>query len=322
MKRLSDVIQPLREKGISCQLQVSMMDFTTFRLGGLCPLLMHATTPSELQIAITLLHQYALPFILIGGGSNLLVSDHGVDQVVIRYVKDEPDIVIAPHETGAEVTVSGATSFDALALACCRAGLGQLALASGIPGTVGGAVVGNAGAFGWQIADALERVTTVDITGKMQEEHPETIGFSYRDSGLKGSDRYVASVTLRLPLEDQRDLLAKRDEILELRHQKHPDLETDPCAGSFFRNIEPTSKAERRQAAGHFLEEAGAKAMQEGGAGVFPRHANIIVKQTPACKAQDVYTLSKRMARAVQEKFDLSLIREVQALGHFDQPEL
>ena len=108
----------------------------------------------------------------------------------------------------------------------------------------------------------------------------------------------------------------EREEILKIRHEKHPNLKTHPCAGSFFRNIEPTSKAERRQAAGFFLEEAGVKFFRVGGACIFDKHANIIVKSN-GCRSQDVYDLHLQMAKAVKEKFGIDLVREVRFVGEF-----
>ena len=108
----------------------------------------------------------------------------------------------------------------------------------------------------------------------------------------------------------------ERERITELRRTKHPDWRTMPCAGSVFRNIEPTSAAERRQAAGWFLEEAGAKNFRVGGARLFEKHANIIIADADAT-ARDVFDLTKMMVAAVQEKFGFKLEREVTLLGDF-----
>ena len=116
---------------------------------------------------------------------------------------------------------------------------------------------------------------------------------------------------------DQKSLQKKRDEVLALRREKHPDLDDFPCAGSFFRNIEPTSKAGKREAAGWFLEQSGVMKLSSGGARIFERHANIIFK-SQGCRAQDVFDLSAQMARVVKDKFDLNLIREVRFVGKFD----
>jgi UDP-N-acetylmuramate dehydrogenase len=108
----------------------------------------------------------------------------------------------------------------------------------------------------------------------------------------------------------------ERARILELRRTKHPDWRTMPCAGSVFRNVEPTSAAERRQAAGWFLEQAGAGLFQVGGARLFEKHANIIVAD-PGATARDVFELSEKMAAAVRERFGFELEREIRLLGAF-----
>ena len=110
---------------------------------------------------------------------------------------------------------------------------------------------------------------------------------------------------------------AERERILEFRREHHPDWHKEPCAGSVFRNIEPTSAVERRKAAGYFLEEAGVRSFKVGGAKIYEKHANIIVAD-PGCTAQDVWELSEQMAAAVKEKFGIDLVREVQFLGKFN----
>ncbi len=126
----------------------------------------------------------------------------------------------------------------------------------------------------------------------------------------------MLSATFDLPPEHADTLRRERERILEFRREHHPDWHATPCAGSVFRNLEATSAAERRQAAGHFLEEAGAKFMQVGGAHLFEKHANIIIGGD-GCTAQNVWDLSERMKQAVWEKFNIELVREVRFLGNF-----
>ena len=123
-----------------------------------------------------------------------------------------------------------------------------------------------------------------------------------------------AGVNLRDYFE--KALKAERTRILDVRASKHPNLDIAPCAGSFFRNVEPTSSAGRRQAAGWFLERAGAFDLRVGGASVYEKHANIVVKED-GCTAQDVLELSQKMENAVHERFGLRLTREVQLVGDF-----
>ncbi|OGX24371.1 MAG: UDP-N-acetylenolpyruvoylglucosamine reductase [Omnitrophica WOR_2 bacterium RIFCSPHIGHO2_01_FULL_48_9] len=287
-----------------------LCDYTTFRLGGACRGLIACQIPEQLELAVKSLADARLPFILIGGGSNLVVSDQGVDCYVLRYVTDKPLL----EREGNDIIVSGSTSLDALALFSIEQGLAGLEYTSGIPGTVGGAVVGNAGAFGKQVGDVLKSVTLISKTGTRSKVGPEALGFTYRHSNLKERDEIVVAARFALQPGEREKFLEERAKILAIRHEKHPDLATHPCAGSFFRNVEPTSKAEKRQAAGWFLEQAGGKDLKIGGALIFEKHANIIVKG-PQCTADDVYQLSCKMQQIVKEKFHFDLVREVRFVG-------
>ena len=284
---------------------------STFRLGGPCQTLVSCASEEALVHAVRALRGES--FVLIGGGSNILFSDQGYAGCLLRYAAEVPAI----QREGNRLHVGGATTLDDLAAYSVEAGLGGLINTSGIPGTVGGAVVGNAGAWGWQMGDAVESVRLVDREGVVREAVANELNFAYRDSRLKYGKEIVVSVCLVLPEEEPEALRLRREEILLLRKQKHPDLALQPCIGSIFKNLEPTSAAERRQAAGFFLEQVGAKDMCVGGAEVFDRHANIIVKGA-GCTAQDVHDLSLMMSGAVASKLDLSLQREVRFLGVFD----
>lgn len=292
--------------------KAKLQDYTTFRLGGVCPCLITCQTPYQLEETIKRLAQCNMKFILIGGGSNLLASDSGVDCIVVRYISLP---MIERQDT--DVVVSGSTSLDQLAQFVLENSLEGLNYTSGIPGTVGGAIVGNAGAFGKQVGDVLASVMLLNKKGMRREVKPEDLGFAYRNSNLKETDEIVLIARFRLKPGNKDALAKERNEILETRWQKHPHLQTHPCAGSFFRNIEPTSKAEKRQAAGWFLEQAGAKGMRVGGAVIFEKHANIIVK-SKNCLAQNVFDLSNLMVKAVKEKFNLDLVREVRLIGKFN----
>lgn len=292
----------------------NLASYTTFRLGGPCRQLITCATPQELANAVQHLTRSKIPFLLIGGGSNLVVSDTGIDAAVIRYVSSTPLI----ERAGDDVTAAASTSLDDLALYSVEEGLEGLVFASGIPGTVGGAVVGNAGAWGKQVGDILKSARIMTKDGSEKTVGPDYFGFAYRHSRLKETDEIVVEVTITLKPGDPIALAQERADILRKRHEKHPDLSTHPCAGSFFRNVEPTSKADRRQAAGWFLEEAGGKNLSSGGAHIFDKHANIIVKGA-GCTAQDVHDLHLKMIDAVQQKFGFKLMREVRFVGKFEK---
>ena len=305
----------LETENIQFECKVSLSEYTTFRLGGACPCLVHCETASQLGGVIAEVKKNGLDFILIGSGSNLLVSDCGVTAVVVRYVSSSPSI----RRKNDYVTVSGGTELDKLVQYSVGSGIEGFVNCSGIPGTVGGAIIGNAGAFGWQIADCLKSLVVIDRNGFQKKVLSKDIIFSYRHSSLRESQEIVLEACFKVSQCNLNKLRTRREEILRLRSAKHPDIAVESCAGSFFKNIEPTSAAERRQAAGWFLDQAGAKAMQVGSAGVFHKHANIIIRKGSGCTAQNVFDLSCMMAETVRKRFGIHLVREVQLLGKFDK---
>jgi UDP-N-acetylmuramate dehydrogenase len=290
-----------------------LSQYTTFGLGGRCPALLDCPDAEALCAAVQRLVEAGIDFEVIGQGSNLLVSDAGIESVVLRYCAEEHPVVSVD---GCCVRVSGNTLLNDLACTAIEHGVGDLSFCCGIPGTVGGAIAGNAGAFGRQIGDVVESVRLMDKSGTIREVAREELEFAYRSSALKLSGAVVLEALLRVERCDIEAMRSERDEIVALRRSKHPDWRETPCAGSVFRNIEPTSAAGRRQAAGWFLEQAGAKAFRVGGAHLFDKHANIIVAD-PDATAADVYRLSEMMIAAVREKFGFELTREIKLLGTF-----
>jgi len=291
-----------------------MRNYTTFQLGGVSPALIDCTNAEDLAAATRLLVEHAVKFMVIGQGSNLLVSDAGIDAVVLRFCSEEkPDLSF----TDSRIRVGGNTLLDDLARLSIEQGIGDLSFCSGIPGTVGGAIAGNAGAFGRQIGDVVESVRLLEMDGTLREVKTDALAFAYRSSVLKQTGAVVLDAVLKLSWCDRATMQAERERILELRRTKHPDWKKNPCAGSVFRNIEPTSAAGRRQAAGWFLEEAGAKAFRVGGARLFEKHANIIIAESDATAA-DVFHLTEKMIDAVRDRFGFRLEREIKLIGRFD----
>lgn len=290
-----------------------MRDYTTFKLGGPCPALIDCPDAETLSAAAALLAAHGIPKLVIGQGSNLLVSDAGLECAVLRYCSETNPAV---ESEGCCITVSGNTLLDDLARIAIEKGLGDITFCSGIPGTVGGAIAGNAGAFGQQIGDVVKTVRLMKADGSVEEVEADALDFQYRSSALKQSGAIVLDAVLKLKPGAVEVMQKERERILELRRTKHPDWKVSPCAGSVFRNIEPTSAAERRQAAGWFLEEAGAKDFRVGGARLFEKHANIIIADDGA-SASDVYQLTEKMIAAVRKKFNFDLEREIKLLGSF-----
>ncbi len=289
-----------------------LSECTTFRLGGPCPLFFDSPSAEQLPVLIQKLTEKETPFLVMGQGSNLVISDEGLDCAVIRFCSETPNM----EATGNRVTVSGDTLLDDLALFTIENNIGDLSFCSGIPGTVGGGIAGNAGAFGRQMGDHIISAEILGLDGTVRTIAPNELDFSYRHSKLKETGEIVLSAIFELPFENKKTMRLERERIIDFRRENHPDWHTTPCAGSVFRNIEPTSAVERRKSAGYFLEEAEAKTMQIGGARIFEKHANMIIGGE-GCTAQNVWALSEQMKQAVQQKFDLELTREIRFLGDF-----
>lgn len=300
--------------GLTPKPKARLSDYTTFRLGGPCPLLIECHTPEAACAAVAACRNEGIPFRLMGGGSNLLVSDNGIAEAVIKF--EAPDE--QPRVEGPALEASAGVPFDAVASAAMDAGVAGFEFATSIPGTLGGAIVGNAGAFGQQIGDRIEWVQILAPDGSMTKMGPEALNFSYRSSGIETHGWIVLRARMKGSAGDRDQMRAERDRIRAFRAERHPDWRTTPTAGSFFRNIEPTSRAERRHAAGAFLESAGAPSMRVGAARTHPGHANIIITEGPAPRASDVWQLGRWMAAATLARHGLRLIPEVRFWGAFE----
>jgi UDP-N-acetylmuramate dehydrogenase len=308
----------LKDLNLAVEFDACLARYTTFRLGGICTALIMCREACELQRTVAALHRKEVPFVLMGFGSNILASDKGLPRVVIRYSNNTPTIITSPLPGRGEVFVDAATQLDDLAAFACRNGLAGITSMSGIPGTVGGGIAGNAGAYGEQITDHLVSLQLLHPDGRTVRTVPKDhIHFSYRDSELKYNSDIILGATFDLKVGgNAADLITKRNAIIATRESKHGNWHENPCAGSFFRNVEPTSKAGPRQSAGWFLDQAGAKSLRVGGAFPYVKHANIVTHNSRA-NALDVYELTLKMAAAVKEKFGLELVREVRLLGEF-----
>lgn len=310
--KLASKIETL-SPGLTVRQNQLLSEFTTFQVGGPCPLFIDNPTADQLPALIQTLHKQKIPFLVIGQGSNLVISDAGLDCAVIRFCSDTPDVQI----DGKHVTVSGNTLLDDFVRITVEQNLGDLSYCTGIPGTVGGGIAGNAGAFGRQIGDHLVAAEILALDSRVRTVSADELAFSYRHSKLKATGEIVLSAIFELPSENKEIMRREHERIIAFRKEHHPDWHKEPCAGSVFRNIEASSAAERRKAAGYFLEEAGVRSFKVGGAKIYEKHANIIIADK-GCTAQDVWKLSEKMAAAVKEKFNLDLIREVRFLGSFE----
>ncbi len=293
---------PLRELA---RPHVPLGTLTTLGIGGSAAVLCPIRNAEQAQRFQAFCGESSTPLTILGGGSNILADDAGFPGLVLQMSDERLEF------RGDLLTVGSGASFDEMIRRSLEAGLTGLEFASGIPGTVGGAMVGNAGCYGHQIGDFLVEAHVLREDGRLETVGPEYFGFEYRRTRLQGSGDILLGVSLRLSRGDLAAATASRDEKIADRRRKHPINE--PCAGSWFKNLPPAEPGGRRRAAGVLLEEVGAKKMTVGGAAVFARHANIIVNRGDATSA-DVLTLADRMKSAVSERFGVVLEPEVKYL--------
>jgi UDP-N-acetylmuramate dehydrogenase len=282
-----------------------LREMTTLRVGGPASLVCPVQTPEQARRFQDICHETSTPSYILGAGSNVLADDTGFPGVVLHVAADG---FAAKSDT---VTVGAGHSFDLLIARSLDSGLTGLEFASGIPGTLGGALVGNAGCYGHEIGEFVVDALILRRDGTLERTGPEAFGFAYRQTCLRETGDLVLEATLRLNRGNVDAAVRTRAEKIADRRAKHPvDL---PSAGSWFRNLPPEALGGRRRPAGHFLELAGAKEMSEGDARVFEGHANMIVNLGHASSAQ-VRALAGRMHQAVLDRFGLELIEEVRYL--------
>ncbi len=290
---------------------------TTFRIGGPADHFFAARTPDQLVIALRTAHELGLPVFLLGGGSNLLVSDDGFRGLVVKNAIELLEF------DDAVVHVGCGHDYLELIRRCRERGLAGLAYAAGIPGSVGGAIYGNAGCYGQDIGSRVIECTIATPDGATVETRPASwFEFGYRDSRLKRDPRVLLTALLRLEPGDGDAIQREIDEKLEIRRVKHPQWRVEPTAGSYFKNLPPDwqmpgakhSPGTHRVPAGQLLDECGCRGLRVGDAMVFAKHANIIVNAGRAT-AGDVLALAEEMKRRVRERFGVTLEEEVMFLG-------
>jgi UDP-N-acetylmuramate dehydrogenase len=290
----------------------SLKDLTTFKIGGKADLFFVAETKEAMQEAVKYAQAQKLPVLLIGGGSNLVISDQGVEGLVIlNSIKNLSKVDLE------ECTIELSTGFELAELVklAQNHSLSGAEPFAGIPGTLGGGICGNAGAYGKSLSNILVEAEILTAEGELKKVTPEFFEFDYRFSKLKVSNNYVLSAKFQLAKGDKSEIDAQIEDILAQRHSKHPH-KTLGCAGSYFKNLPPAEGETRRRAAGQVLEKVGAKNMSVGGASIFEKHANFIVNKGQA-KASDVKELAKLLIAKVKEEYGVELEEEVRYVGRW-----
>ncbi|MDO4830585.1 MAG: UDP-N-acetylmuramate dehydrogenase [Clostridia bacterium] len=271
-----------------------MKKHTTFKIGGNADTYIKVKTLSKLSTILRECKDSDVDFLLLGNGSNLLVSDEGLNKAVIRLDGDFRNITLVDETT---VYCGAGASLAYLCKFALRCGLSGLEFAWGIPGTVGGAVFMNAGAYGGEMKDVVYSVSHITPDGKLGRTEKDDLGFGYRTSVYRKNGFIITGVTLKLKKGNADEIRAQMDDYLNRRNTKQP-LEY-PSAGSVFKRPEGNY-------AGALIEQCGLKGKTVGGAQVSEKHAGFIINKSNAT-ANDVKTLIKEVQTTVSEKTGYNL---------------
>ena len=289
---------------------VPVKHLVTFNIGGNADYFYSADCTEALCDAVDYAKKKNWPVFILGGGSNLVVSDKGIEGIVIHnQCEDICQIDKEKHQ----IKISSGYLLSHLVDVALHHGFAGAESFAGIPGSIGGAICGNAGAYGKSISDILISCDILTEDGKVKTVDKSFLQFEYRMSRIKKEPMIVLSAVFQLEPGDKKAIKAKIDEIIEQRHSKHPDKGIG-CAGSFFKNLPPAPGETRRQAAGMFLDKVGAKQMCVGGASVYEKHANFIINKGNATAA-DVKALAKLLKDKVKKELGITLEEEVRYVG-------
>lgn len=281
-----------------------LANHTTIKIGGPADLLIEPSSIENLQIILDLLRQYHFPWRAIGRGSNLLVSDKGIAGAVIKIGKGLNQIEL----NHLDVKVGAGYSLVSFSTTMSRKGLSGLEFASGIPGSVGGAVYMNAGAHGSDISKVLKKAHILFEDGTLEWLDNQEMEFSYRTSVLqKKRPGIVVESVFHLEEGDKNRIFAEMQRNKDYRKETQPW--NFPCAGSIFRNPLPNY-------AGRLIESAGLKGYSIGGAKVSEMHGNFIVNAGNA-KAEDVLNLIQYIKDIIFKLYDIKMETEVEIIGRF-----
>ncbi len=279
-----------------------MKRHTSFRAGGEAKWFAIPETAEELKAVLAACQKADIPWYVVGNGSNLLVSDQGFPGVIISTAKfDKLEVV------GETVTAGAGVLLSKLANTAYKAGLTGLEFAAGIPGSVGGAAVMNAGAYGGEMKHVLKSVTVLTKEGEVKTLPAEELELGYRTSVIPKCGYLVLEAEFALKEGNPEEIKAVMDDLAGRRKDKQP-LEY-PSAGSTFKRPEGYF-------AGKLIEDAGLKGFSVGGAEVSEKHAGFVINKNDAT-ASDIYNLCKEVERRVLETFGVTLEMEVKLLGEF-----
>ncbi len=293
-------------KGI--RLDEPMKLHTSFRVGGPADLYATPSRTEEILALIDAANMLRIPYFLMGNGSNLVISDEGMEGLVIHLSEPFSSIEAKPdaQQPGTEIIrVSAGTLLIRLASFATKAGLSGLEFASGIPGSVGGAVFMNAGAYDHDISEVIEEVTYITLDGEVKSKKNEELQFGYRNSMFMTEGGIILEALVRLKRGNREEIEEQVRTYSEKRTKSQPL--NFPSAGSMF-----------KRPSGHYtgalIEQCGLKGTSIGGAQVSEKHAGFVINKGDAT-AKDIDELVKKIQKEVKAKFDVDLEHEVRFIG-------
>lgn len=299
MKELvKDIVQILGKENVL--VDEPMKNHTTFKIGGLCDVFVKPTTIEQLREVIKLLKENDINYYIVGNGSNLLVSDDGYRGVIINLFNNFSEITVNDNT----ITASAGVLLGKIGHVALENGLKGFEFATGIPGTLGGAVVMNAGAYGGEMKDVLVSATVLNKDGDIITLSNEELELGYRSSIIEKNEYIVVSAEIRLQKGSKEEIKALIQELAMKRREKQP-LEY-PSAGSTF-------KRPKDNFAGKLIMDAGLRGYTVGGAMVSEKHCGFVINKDNAT-CEDVIKLTEDVKEKVKEQFGIELELEVKKL--------
>lgn len=292
-------------KNCSCSalFDEDMKKHTTFKIGGLADCLIMVSSVGEIAAAVSLCREYNVPFIVIGNGSNLLVGDGGIRGVVIKT-----ENMSSCRVQGEYIYADCGITLAKLAAEAMKNSLSGLEFAAGIPGTLGGGIYMNAGAYGGEMADVIESATYMDGSGNIKTSAKRDLAMGYRKSFFTDTDNIILSCVMKLRYDSIENIREKMREYSKRRMEKQPL--TQPSAGSTFKRPEGNF-------AGKLIEDAGLKGFSIGGAQISSKHSGFVIN-TGCATAKDVMEVIDHVQKRIDMEFGVKLEPEIRFVGEIN----
>ncbi len=285
-----------RDIGAEYSLNEPLAPYTSMKIGGACDILVHVGSEYVVREVVSLCKKKNIPYFVLGKGSNVLVSDNGYHGCVILIGRKSMTHIHVNTEKNTIFAIAGA-SLKSVCMAALENELTGLEFAYGIPGSVGGALFMNAGAYGGEMKDIVKSCRYVDENGEYQEMNADEMELSYRHSFFSGKKCVIISVTMELKKGEKAEIKARMDELMQRRRDKQP-LEFPSCGSTF--------KRPEGYFAAALIEECGLKGYTIGGAQVSEKHSGFVINRGGA-SYEDVMALVQHIKKTVREQKGVEL---------------